>query len=186
MCFTPATQERQTRVAKTVSKSIQDDTSNFDSDFDDTIIPGLPDDVAKCCLVLIPRRELPLVGLVSKKWREFLRSREFLSIRKEAGKLEEWIYALIRDGEGKGSQWEALTGVGNERITLPKMPGPVKSGFGVVVLDGNLLVISGQFTVNDGGKSLSSEVHKYDSRVNRFIPIQTLVLTFAFESWPKM
>lgn len=72
--------------------------------FNDTdILPGLPDDVAKYCLALVPRSNFPSMGKVSKSWRAFLESKELIIIRKLACVLEEWLYVLTHDKEGKES-----------------------------------------------------------------------------------
>ncbi|CAA6668363.1 unnamed protein product [Spirodela intermedia] len=181
MCFSPATQERPLRLPKTVSQS----TRQGPVDFDDPVIPGLPDDVGKYCLALIPRCHLPVLGAVSKRWRAYVQSREFLTIRKEAGKLEEWLYVLTGDADGKGSHWEVLSSsssrLGEGKMLLPPMPGPVKAGFGVVVLDGNLLVMAGHHSSDDGAKSVSSEAYQYDSRLNRWTALARMnVARFDF------
>ncbi|THU50517.1 hypothetical protein C4D60_Mb06t21040 [Musa balbisiana] len=58
------------------------------------IIPGLPDDVAKTCLALVPRCDIPVMGAVCKTWRSFIQSKEFLTVRKYAKQVEEWIFIL--------------------------------------------------------------------------------------------
>ncbi|KAJ0988874.1 hypothetical protein J5N97_007230 [Dioscorea zingiberensis] len=134
------------------------------------ILPGLPDDVAKYCLALIPRSYFPVMGTVCKRWMSFIQSREFEAVRKQAGKLEEWLYVLTANADGKGSHWEVLSHFGNKHHLLPPMPGPVKTGFGVVVLDGKLLVLAGYSVDNDNGtECVSSDVYQYDSRLNRWM-----------------
>ncbi|KAH7683141.1 F-box domain-containing protein [Dioscorea alata] len=131
------------------------------------ILPGLPDDVAKFCLALVPRSDFPVMGTVCKRWMSFIQSSEFVAVRKQAGKLEEWLYILTADANGKGSHWEVLANFGNKRHLVPPMPGPVKTGFGVVVLDGKLLVLAG-YAVDNGTDCVSSDVYQYDSRLNRW------------------
>ncbi|XP_077250307.1 F-box/kelch-repeat protein At1g67480-like [Tasmannia lanceolata] len=131
------------------------------------ILPGLPDDVAKYCLALIPRCHFPVMGAVCKRWRSFIQSKEFITVRKEAGRLEEWLYVLTCDADGKGSHWEVLGCFGKEHQLLPPMPGPVKASFGVVVLDGKLLVMGGHL-VDAGNGCVSADVYQYDSRLNRW------------------
>ncbi|ERN10003.1 hypothetical protein AMTR_s00013p00230800 [Amborella trichopoda] len=103
------------------------------------ILPGLPDDVAKYCLALVPRSDFPIVGSV-------------------------W----------KASHWEVLGSLDGEHHLLPPMPGLSKSAFGVVVLDGKLLVIAGYVTEGSGTKGVSSEVYQYDSRLNRWSALANL------------
>lgn len=137
-------------------------------DIDSPILPGLPDDVAKFCIALVPRSSFPAMGAVCKRWRSFIKSKEFVTVRKLAGLLEEWLYVLTMDSEGKESHWEVLDFLGQRHKVLPPMPGPVKAGFGVVVLNGKLLVIAG-CSVTDGTVSASADVYEYDCCLNRFV-----------------
>uniref|UniRef100_A0A1D1ZLP7 F-box/kelch-repeat protein At1g67480 n=1 Tax=Anthurium amnicola TaxID=1678845 RepID=A0A1D1ZLP7_9ARAE len=168
MCFSTAVQNNPLRHSKTGVQS----TPQASLEFDCPILPGLPDDVAKYCIALIPRCYLPAIGSVCKRWRSYIQSKEFITVRKEAGKLEEWLYILTGGTEGKGSHWEVLSSLGEKQLPLPPMPGPVKAGFGVVVLDGKLLVMAG-YLVNVGTGSVSSDVYQYDSRLNRFVLCHT-------------
>jgi hypothetical protein len=137
-------------------------------DIDVLIVPGLPDDVAKYCLALVPRRYLPAMGAVCKKWRSFLKSQEFITVRKLAGLLEEWLFVLTMDSEGKESHWVVLDCLGLKRQLLPPMPGSTKAGFGVVVLNGKLLVMAG-YSVIEGTGTASADVYEYDCYLNRFV-----------------
>ncbi|XP_068665896.1 F-box/kelch-repeat protein At1g67480-like [Aristolochia californica] len=131
------------------------------------ILPGLPDDVAKYCIALVPRSYLPVMGVVCKRWRSFIQSKEFLAVRKDAGKLEEWLYVLTGDAGGMGNHWEILDNLGGGHQLLPPMPGPLKTAFGVVVLDGMLLVMGGYVT-EVGTSCVCADVYQYDSRLNRW------------------
>ncbi|KAB1225802.1 hypothetical protein CJ030_MR1G027830 [Morella rubra] len=105
------------------------------------------------------------MGSVCKSWRSFIQSKELITVRKLAGVLEEWLYVLTMDAKGKESHWEVLDCLGHKHRRLPLMPGPVKAGFGVVVLNGKLLVMAG-FSVIDGPGSASPDVYQYDSCLN--------------------
>uniref|UniRef100_A0A6N2MBV9 F-box domain-containing protein n=1 Tax=Salix viminalis TaxID=40686 RepID=A0A6N2MBV9_SALVM len=139
--------------------------SQITNDIGSPILPGLPDDVAKYCLALVPRSHFPTMGSVCKKWRSFLKSKELITIRKLAGLLEEWLYVLTMDSDAKESHWEVLDCLGHKHQLLPPMPGPVKAEFGVVVLYGKLLVMAG-YSVIDGTASASADVYEYDSCLN--------------------
>lgn len=143
--------------------------SEVADDYHSPILPGLPDDVSKHCLALVPRSHVPAMGAVSKRWRSFIKSKEFITVRKLAGMLEEWLYVLTVDAEGKESHWEVLDCSGHKRQELVPMPGPAKSGFGVVVLNGKLMVLAG-YSISDGDETacVSSDVYQYDSCLNRF------------------
>ncbi|KAJ6351466.1 hypothetical protein OIU78_007395 [Salix suchowensis] len=142
-------------------------------DIDGPILPGLPDDVAKYCLALVPRRYLPAMGSVCKKWRSFLKSQEFITVRKLAGLLEEWLYVLTMDSEGKESHWVVLDRLGHERQLLPPMPGPTMAGFGVVVVNEKLLVMAG-YSVIDGTGTASADVYEYDCCLNSWSKLSSM------------
>ena len=143
-------------------------TSKAPDNDDCPILPGLPDDVAKHCLALVPRSNVPAMGGVSKRWRSFIQSKEFITVRKLAGMVEEWLYFLTMDSEGEGSHWEVMDCLSHKCRSLPPMPGPGKAGFGVVVLNGRLLVMAGYSAV-DGTALTSAEVYQYDSFLNRYV-----------------
>uniref|UniRef100_A0A0D9W430 F-box domain-containing protein n=2 Tax=Leersia perrieri TaxID=77586 RepID=A0A0D9W430_9ORYZ len=132
-----------------------------------TLIPGLPEDLAKICVALVPRRYFPVMGAVSKRWMEFIESNEFIAVRKEVRRLEEQIYVLITGAGGKGPCWEVLGSLEHKNRILPSMPGLTKAGFGVVVLDGKLFVMAG-YVVDYGNEYVSDEVYQYDARLNRW------------------
>ncbi|KAL3818683.1 hypothetical protein ACJIZ3_004588 [Penstemon smallii] len=139
--------------------------SKVSDDFHSPILPGLPDDVAKHCLALVPRTNFPAMGAVCKRWRSVIKNKEFITVRRLAGVLEEWLYVLTVNAEGNDSHWDVLDCLGNKHHQLPPMPGPIKVGFNVVVLNGKLLVIAG-YSVVDGTGSVSADVYEYDSCLN--------------------
>nr|XP_043612819.1 F-box/kelch-repeat protein At1g67480 [Erigeron canadensis] len=159
-------------ISKLVRKTGSCLHSQVDAGFDSPVLPGLPDDIAKYCLALVPRSNFPTMGRVSRKWRSFIKSKEFMIVRKLAGVVEEWLYVLT-NAEGDGTHWEVLDCLGNIRSVLPPMPGPLKLGFGVVVLNGKLNVIAG-YSMVDGVGSVSSDVYQYDSCLNSWSKIANM------------
>lgn len=97
-----------------------------------------------------------------------MQSKEFTTVRQLAGLLQEWLYVLTMDAEGKESRWEVLDCLGHQHRILSPMPGPTRSLFGVVVLGGKLVIVGG-FSVIDGIGVASPEVYNYDSCINRFV-----------------
>ncbi|KAH0875302.1 hypothetical protein HID58_072664 [Brassica napus] len=140
---------------------------------DDPLIPGLSDDVAKMCLALVPRASFPSMGRVCKKWRYVVKSKEFITVRRLAGMLEEWLYVLTTKAGGKESHWEVMDCQGHKLSSLPPIPGPAKTGFKVVVVDGKLLVVAGCALINghgvDGESLSSAEVYDPETGVWTFI-----------------
>ncbi|KAM7464732.1 hypothetical protein LguiA_032853 [Lonicera macranthoides] len=148
------------------SKKMSCLTSEGADDFESPILPGLSDDVAKHCLILVPRSNFPTMGGVSKRWRSFIKSKEFFTVRKLAGMLDEWLYVLTMESEGgKGGQWEVLDSFGSRQHLVPAMPGPAKFGFGFIVLNGKLIVIGG-YPMIEGAGSASADAYQYDSCLN--------------------
>ncbi|KAK4413225.1 F-box/kelch-repeat protein [Sesamum alatum] len=181
MCFSDSVQH-DTPAAKSGSilfskvadaKNCSILASKVADDWNSPILPGLPDDVSKHCLALVPRSNFPAMGAVSKRWRSFIKSKELITIRKLAGVLEEWLYVLTMDAEGKESHWEVLDCFGQKHHELLPMPGPLKAGFGVVVLNGKLLVIAG-YSVVDGTGSVSTDVYQYDSCLNSWSKLASM------------
>ncbi|CAL5032598.1 unnamed protein product [Urochloa decumbens] len=145
------------------------------SDSYSVLIPGLPEDLAKICLALVPRSYFPVMGSVSKSWMAFIGSKEFIAVRKEVGKVEEWIYVLTGVGSNKGSRWEVLGSLDQKKRVLPPMPGPNKAGFGVVVLDGKLFVMAG-YAADHGKDFVSDEVYLYDACMNRWTALARMIV----------
>ncbi|TVU13910.1 hypothetical protein EJB05_37346 [Eragrostis curvula] len=144
-----------------------------ESDSSSALIPGLPEDLAKICLALVHRTYFPVIGAVSKGWMKFIESREFIAVRKEVGKLEEWIYVLTAEAQGKGSRWAVLGSLDQKKRIFPPMPGPRKAGFGVAVLDGKLFVMAG-YDADNGKDFVSDDVYRYDACLNRWAAVAKL------------
>ncbi|CAN8238632.1 unnamed protein product [Cochlearia groenlandica] len=141
---------------------------------EDPLIPGLSDDVAKLCLALVPRSSFPSMGGVCKKWRFVVQSKEFITVRRLAGMLEEWLYVLTMDGVKKEtSRWEVMNGLGHKLWSLPSMPGPEKTGFKVVVVDAKLFVVAGYSMIN-GAHVPCADVYQYDTCLNSWSRVADL------------
>lgn len=168
MCFTISPQQDRSFISKGSPRS----RSKVASDNHVPILPGLPDDVAELCLSLVPRTNFPAMAAVSKRWRSFIQSEEFMTIREQAGMLEEWLYMLTMDDAGE-SRWEVLDCLGNKHHVLPPMPSELKAGFGVVVLHGKLLLLAGCI-VSEAGASATSDVYQYDSCLNSWSKLASM------------
>lgn len=166
MCFSNLANRDKPNLTKS-NHCVNSEALNDDDDGISPILPGLPDDVSKHCLALVPRSNFPAMGGVCKRWRCYIQSKEFITVRKLAGMHEEWLYILTAGCKGKGSHWEVMDCLGQNRRSLPPMPGPAKAGFGVVAFNGKLLVMAGYSSI-DGTSSVSSEVYQYDSCLNRY------------------
>ncbi|KAH9299383.1 hypothetical protein KI387_031065 [Taxus chinensis] len=158
-------------------KSFSTITEPNHTEFQCAIIPGLPDDVAKHCIALLPRVHFQCLGSVCKSWRRFIQSRELYMVRKQAGTLEEWLYVLLKDSYGEGTHWQLLNSVKGKWQSLPPMPGPAKPAFGYVVMDAKLLVMAGLIEDGDGATPrASADVYEYDSGLNRWSKLASMVV----------
>jgi hypothetical protein len=149
-------------------QSLPTNAMSCNNEPESALLPGLPDDVAKHCLALVPRIHFQSLGSVCKPWRKFLQSKEFHVVRKLAGTVEEWIYVLTTDADTERTHWQVLNSVQGKWQSLPPMPGPMKTGFGYVVIDGKLLVMAGLFEDDSGTAKASANVYMYDSALNRY------------------
>lgn len=149
-------------------QSLPTNAMSCNNEPESALLPGLPDDVAKHCLALVPRIHFQSLGSVCKPWRKFLQSKEFHVVRKLAGTVEEWIYVLTTDADTERTHWQVLNSVQGKWQSLPPMPGPMKTGFGYVVIDGKLLVMAGLFEDDSGTAKASANVYMYDSALNRW------------------
>ena len=155
------------------SKGIRHSSAQATDELDSPLLTGLPDDVAKYCLAFVPRSSFPAMGGVCKRWRSFIQCKEFLTERRIVEVLEEWLYVLTMDSDGKESHWEVLDRLGQKHQLLQPRRGFGKVGFGIVVLNGKLLVIAGYSVIN-GTASASADVYQYDSCLNSWSKLEDL------------
>eukprot|EP00253_Pinus_taeda_P033492 PITA_33492 len=122
-------------------KSLSTNAMTCNIEPESALFPGLPDDVAKHCLALVPRIYFQFLGSVCKLWRKFIQRKEF--------------YVVLSSVHGK---WQSL----------PPMPGPMKTGFSYVVIDRKLLVMAGLFDDDSGTAKASANIYMYESALNRW------------------
>ncbi|MCO5595308.1 hypothetical protein L7F22_049349 [Adiantum nelumboides] len=137
-----------------------------------TLIPGLPDDVAKSIMAMAPQSDLPAMGCVAKSWNMLLRSKEFNNIRRHLGTVEKQLYALTLSEDRRSTCWKVFSTIQNVWKDLAPMPGPLKSGSGFAVVDGKLLIIGGAV---EGSKPLAvADVLLYDTSLNRWRKVASM------------
>ncbi|KAL2611091.1 hypothetical protein R1flu_022783 [Riccia fluitans] len=140
---------------------------SYCSKFEDaSLIPGIPDDVAKSCLALIPREDFPSVRRVNKAWLKYVQSRESYITRKNAGTLEEWLYMLTVTPDKKYYVWEVLNPKLKEWKSLP-CPPEVRDGGKTVVFNEKLMHIGGMS--RSDGKVASTDVFVYCPITDRWV-----------------
>ncbi|CAH2034059.1 unnamed protein product, partial [Thlaspi arvense] len=139
-----------------------------------SIIPGLTEDAAELCLSRIPRSSFRVISQVCRRWRTFLRSEHFAAVRELTGTVEEFMCVLMESECGRDVYWEVFDDFGNKLGQIPPVPGPLKRGFGVAVLDGGKIVFMGGYTevegsgINSTTVSASADVYEFDPSTNRW------------------
>ncbi|KAJ7519895.1 hypothetical protein O6H91_20G059700 [Diphasiastrum complanatum] len=147
----------------------------------DTLIPGLPIDLAQLCLMRVPFIKYePKYKLVSRRWRAVLSSTEFYTTRKALGIGETYICFAVH-----GSRLQLFNLQTHSWFCLPPLPREealYSPGFHidpydwwqidtVAVCDGTLFVLGGDqadlFSLIPCSKP-SDQVHKYDYCKNRW------------------
>lgn len=129
-------------------------------------LPGLPDDLAIACLIRVPRTEHRKLRLVCKKWNRLLAGNYYYALRKNIGTVEEWIYIIKKDRDGRVS-WDAFDPVNQLWQPLPPVPKEysVALGFGCAVLSGCQLYLFGGW---DQSRGSMRRVIYYNAKTNKW------------------
>ncbi|CAH8349808.1 unnamed protein product [Eruca vesicaria subsp. sativa] len=135
-----------------------------------SLIPGLTDDAAELCLSRAPRCNFRTISQVCKRWKTFLRSEHFASVRELTGTVEEFMCVLMESECGRDVYWEVFDASGNKLGQIPPVPGPLKRGFGVAVLGGGKIVFIGGYTEVEGSSSINSTIVSASADVYEFDP----------------
>lgn len=123
-----------------------------------SLIPGLEDDVAELCFSRNSRSIFQIISQVCWRWRRFLRSEHYAAVRKLTGSVEELMCVLVDDG-----YWEVFECSANKLGRIPPVPGPLKGGFGLAVLDGGKIVfIGGRYD-----SAAQADVYEFNPTINK-------------------
>ena len=90
--------------------------SNIQSQ-NDTLFPGMNDDLAAECLAWSCRSDYPSLSCTSKKLRTLINSGYLYKLRRKLGKVEHWVYLSC-----SLMPWEAFDPVRDRWMRLPRMP----------------------------------------------------------------
>ncbi|CAA7408933.1 unnamed protein product [Spirodela intermedia] len=96
------------------SQSTKDDNI---SGSNDTLFPGLPDDLASDCLAWTCRSDYPSLACVSKKLHSLIKSGYLYKLRRRLGMIEHWVYLAC-----SLMPWEAFDPARDRWMRLPRMP----------------------------------------------------------------
>ncbi|KAG6437699.1 hypothetical protein SASPL_102625 [Salvia splendens] len=160
------------------------ETDSLLKSLDQSLIPGIPDDVALSCLARVPRKYHPVLTCVSKSWRYLVGSEEWFWYRLNHHLEETWIYSLCRD---KSEQLCMYALDPNQfRRGWRQIHGPPGSflrrkGVGFEVLGKKIYLFGGCGWIEDA----TDEVYSYDASTNtwaRGAPLPTARCFFAHET----
>ncbi|CAM8914171.1 unnamed protein product [Rhodiola kirilowii] len=137
------------------------------------LIPGLPDDVAICCLARVPRKYHVNLRCVSKRWRDLVRCDDWLHYRSKCGIQETWIYALCKDRYDQVCCY-VLDPSANQRHWKPirLFDDPLKrsGGIGFEVVGSKMYILGGCSWTEDS----SDEVYCFDTLTNTLTTVASL------------
>ncbi|KAG8057875.1 hypothetical protein GUJ93_ZPchr0002g23668 [Zizania palustris] len=158
----------ETKHGVKLSRSSMDSVASHDS-----LIHGLPDEIALLCLARVPRCYHNTLRCVSKSWRVLLCSEEWHSCRKRNNLDESWIYVICR---GTGIKCYVLAPDPTTRsLKLMKVMEPPctsREGISIESLDKRLFLLGGCSWLRDA----NDEVYCYDATSNcwsRVAPMPT-------------
>ncbi|XP_052179586.1 F-box/kelch-repeat protein At1g30090 [Diospyros lotus] len=149
----------------------------------ESLIPGLPDDVALNCLLRLPVQSHAACRAVCKRWYLMLSSKErFFTRRRELGFHDPWLFVFaFHKGTGK-IQWQVLDLREFSWHTIPAMPCKDKvcpHGFKCVSIphEGALFVCGGMVSDVDCPLNL---VLKYEMQKNRWTVMKKMNTARSF------
>ncbi|KAL7112922.1 hypothetical protein ACP275_04G031600 [Erythranthe tilingii] len=148
------------------------------------LIEGLPDAVALRCLARVPFHLHPNLELVSRSWREAIRSTELFKARQEVNSTEEFICVCAYDPD---NLWQLYDPPHDRWITLPDLPSNIRhlAHFGIVSTAGKLFVLGGgsdavdPTTGDQAGCFATDEVWSYDPVTRQWAPRAPMIVPRA-------
>lgn len=149
----------------------------------ESLIPGLPDDVALNCLLRVPVDEHTSCRAVCKRWHSLFGSKErFFSRRKELGFHEPWLFVFAFHKCTGRIQWQVLDLTHFSWHTIPAMPCKDKvcpHGFRCVSIPGEGVLFVCGGVVSDVDCPLNL-VLKYEIRKNRWTVMKKMITARSF------
>jgi len=129
----------------------------------ESMIPGLPDDLALRCLAMISHGYHGLLESVSKKWRRAVRSMDYANLKAKEGWCGNWL--LVSTHVGHKSQWNAYDPDADRWHSLPRLPKAdceSLSGCSCVSVCKRFLVIGGCYSSPFRGHLGTTDVMMFD------------------------
>ncbi|KAM7270500.1 hypothetical protein ACFE04_029714 [Oxalis oulophora] len=163
--------------------SLPNTSSDYELSLRDSLIPGLPDDVALNCLLRLPVESHSTCRTVCKRWHLLLGNKErFFTRRKEMGFSEPWLFVFTFHKCTGKIQWQVLDLMNFTWHAIPSMPIKDKvcpHGLRCVSVpnDGILFVCGGMVSDVDCPLDL---VLKYEMRKNRWTVMNKMITARSF------
>lgn len=86
---------------------------------DQSVIPGLPDDLALRCLAKISHGYHGILETVSRSWRDLIRSPDYANFKARQECCGDWLFVLT---EGLSNEWVAYDPEADRWHPIPKIP----------------------------------------------------------------
>ncbi|KAL2652475.1 hypothetical protein R1flu_020603 [Riccia fluitans] len=117
----------------------------------ESIIPGLPDDLALLCLAKISHGYHGMLQAVCKRWHFLVQTSEYARAQYQERRCGDWLF--VNTEEPKEGNWTAYDPEAGKWHVLPPMPGVTADhrhyGFACVGVANRLLVMGGYYTPFD-------------------------------------
>ncbi|KAJ4722697.1 Kelch repeat-containing F-box family protein [Melia azedarach] len=145
-----------------------------------SLIPGLPDDLALRCLAKLSHGYHGLLQTVSKRWRNMICSSEYANYKAKQGWTDSWLFVLT---ERSNNQWIAYDPDADRWHPLPKIVRAhddwQHSGFSCVCVCNHLLVIGGSYAPQDSALShrkpiVTNEVLQFDPFTKQWTSVASM------------
>ncbi|XP_054813163.1 F-box/kelch-repeat protein At5g60570-like isoform X1 [Prosopis cineraria] len=119
ICLSCSMQEDEEKVKKILKMNSREGVNDGRTRIEpnDSLLPGLIDDVALNCLAWVSRSDYASLSCINKRYNKLIKSGYLYGLRKQLGLVEHWVY-LVCDPRG----WEAFDTVKKKWMALPKIP----------------------------------------------------------------
>lgn len=146
-----------------------------------SIIPGLPDDLALRCLAMVSHGYHGLLETVSKTWRDLIRSLDYANYKAREEWCGNWLFVLT---EGSNNEWVAYDPEADRWHPLPKIPTVHADwkhfGFSSISVGNRFFVIGGSYAPHDPAfphqrPFITNEVMQFDPFKKQWTNVATML-----------
>lgn len=145
-----------------------------------SIIPGLPDDLALRCLAMVSHGYHGLLETVSKTWRDLIRNLDYANYKAREEWCGNWLFVLT---EGSNNEWVAYDPEADRWHPLPKIPTVHADwkhfGFSSISVRNRFFVIGGSYAPHDPAfphqrPFITNEVMQFDPFKKQWTNVATM------------